>query len=513
MIKKDRGITLISLSIAVIIILTITGMILYSAKDSIYIKNLTNMQNDIANLRDKVSLYYSEYGEIPAKTEYPDISKLQSAGVIGANDTGKFLILELENLEGLTLNYGEDYERYKVGDYTNLTDLTDIYIINENSNNIFYVEGIRVTQNSETQIYYTDYTEGDKQIVEVKEVQNWHEETNESGDIVITNGIIELKIGDYVNYDPHKGATQTSYTSTTDRSGYTSEQVFNLSSYSYGWRVLGIDEETDKILLVAEDFIGPDSGGYTSYGRTYYYLRGQTGYVNGQNELDVISKLYGQGEGASGARNITVEDINKITGYDPETAGYGSGIYEYGNKVTYTKNADTEYIQYSGSNGVSGTSTSYRNFIYYDEESKLWKTLGSGKSVTLSTTYYYYYPTTLTASSSGTVVGIEINSPVYEILFKNSNNSAISSSYKGSTTGCYYWLSSSYTYAYSGRMGFGLRLVNSGRVYYSNLFYSNNVSSSDYRGVRPVVSLESDIAISGGEGIDGSTQEKAWQIQ
>ena len=142
MMKKDKGITLISLSIAVIIILTITGMILYSAKDNIYIKNLTNMQNDIANLRDKISLYYSEYGDIPAKTEYPDITNLKNAGVIGANDTGNFLIIELEELNGLTLNYGGDYETYKEkankGDYTNLEDLTDIYIINEDSHNIFY---------------------------------------------------------------------------------------------------------------------------------------------------------------------------------------------------------------------------------------------------------------------------------------------------------------------------------------------------------------------------------------
>ena len=95
MIKKDKGITLISLSIAVIIILTITGMILYSAKDNIYIKNLTNMQNDIANLRDKISSYYSEYGDIPAQTEYPDVTNLENAGVIGVNDTGKFYIIEL----------------------------------------------------------------------------------------------------------------------------------------------------------------------------------------------------------------------------------------------------------------------------------------------------------------------------------------------------------------------------------------------------------------------------------
>lgn len=168
MIKIDNGITLISLSIAVIIVLIITGMILYSATDSIYIENLTNMQNDIANLRDKVSLYYLEYGGIPVQTEYPDITNLKDAGVIGANDTGKFFVLELEKLDGLTLNYGKDYEIYKEKDYTKLTDLTDIYIINEDSHNIFYVKGIRVIENGTTQMYYTDYTKGDQEIVELK---------------------------------------------------------------------------------------------------------------------------------------------------------------------------------------------------------------------------------------------------------------------------------------------------------------------------------------------------------
>ena len=180
MIKKENGVTLIALSIAVIIILTITGMIIYSARDNIYIRNLTNMQNDIANLRDKIAEYYAEYGDIPAKTEYPDISNLQSAGIIGANDTGKFLIIELEYLSGLTLNYGEDYETYKSGDYTNLGDLTDIYIINETSHNIFYVEGIRVKENDTTKMYYTDYTEGDTEAVELKDVQNETEETNQT---------------------------------------------------------------------------------------------------------------------------------------------------------------------------------------------------------------------------------------------------------------------------------------------------------------------------------------------
>lgn len=162
MIKNNRGITVISLSIAVIIILTIAGMLIYSAKDSIYIKNLTNMQNDISNLRDKISLYYSQYGALPASTKYTSIP---TGMPIGANDTGDFLIIDLQALDGLTLNYGKDYEKYKEDNNIEQSELTDIYIINEDSHNIFYVEGIRVNENGTTQMYYTDYTEGDKEKV------------------------------------------------------------------------------------------------------------------------------------------------------------------------------------------------------------------------------------------------------------------------------------------------------------------------------------------------------------
>ena len=170
MIKKNKGITLIALSITVIIILIITGVLLYASQDSMYIKKLTNMQNDIEILRDKISLYYSEHGDIPVKTEYQDIGNLETAGVIGVNDTGKFYIIELESLEGLTLNYGEDYEVYKANRYQYSSDLTDIYIINADSHNIFYVEGIKVIENGTTQMYYTDYTQGDQEAVNIVEV-------------------------------------------------------------------------------------------------------------------------------------------------------------------------------------------------------------------------------------------------------------------------------------------------------------------------------------------------------
>ena len=90
--KQEKGINLISLTITIIIILIITGILIFNARDSIYIKNLQNMYNDISTLREKVSLYYSQYGAIPAKYEFNNIGNLQSAGVIGANDTGKFIL-------------------------------------------------------------------------------------------------------------------------------------------------------------------------------------------------------------------------------------------------------------------------------------------------------------------------------------------------------------------------------------------------------------------------------------
>ena len=200
MIKKNKGITLIALSITVIIILIITGVLLYASQDNMYIKKLTNMQNDIEILRDKISLYYSEHGDIPVKTEYQDIGNLETAGVIGVNDTGKFYIIELESLEGLTLNYGEDYEVYKANNYTYSPDLTDIYIINETSHNIFYVEGIKVTENGSTQMYYTDYTQGDLEAVKIVKVAPipegfYHVEgTTVEGGYVISN-----KEGDNLN--------------------------------------------------------------------------------------------------------------------------------------------------------------------------------------------------------------------------------------------------------------------------------------------------------------------------
>ena len=174
--KEQKGINLISLSVAVTVILILTSITLYNATENIKISKLKAMQADIENLSDKVSSYYSQYGELPVNKniEYTNINKIKNSGVISTFiDTGKFYVIDLSKIENLTLNYGEEYEKIKNGETTTseqINELTDIYIINETSHNVFYVAGINLND----KVYYTNYTAADvdTKAVELKYYDN-----------------------------------------------------------------------------------------------------------------------------------------------------------------------------------------------------------------------------------------------------------------------------------------------------------------------------------------------------
>ena len=164
--KQEKGITMVALVVTVIILLIVTNILIYNTQDSIHIKALTNLYNDIELLEEKISEYYNEYGKIPAKIKYTSISQLSSVLSVN-NDTGDFYVIDLEAMQGITLNYGKDYETIK-NDADNCDNYTDVYIINENSHNIFYVQGISIQENNQIKTYYTDYTEPDETTVDLR---------------------------------------------------------------------------------------------------------------------------------------------------------------------------------------------------------------------------------------------------------------------------------------------------------------------------------------------------------
>lgn len=57
--KDGKGVSLVSLTIAVIVLMILANIIVYNAKDNLKIGKLKEMQNDISNLRDKISSYYA----------------------------------------------------------------------------------------------------------------------------------------------------------------------------------------------------------------------------------------------------------------------------------------------------------------------------------------------------------------------------------------------------------------------------------------------------------------------
>ena len=320
----------------------------------------------------------------------------------------------------------------------------------------------------------------------------------QTGDTITSPDGKTMKVGDYVDYDPILGANASdlTYTSTTDKTGASSEQEFNVSTYKsagYGWRILGVSN--GKIRLISEEFIGARE--YTDSSRTYYTLKGQKGYINGIEELNKISAIFGHGKGAEKATSITVEDINAITGYNPTTAKYGEGnSYEYGNKVTYTRGEGTQ-----------------NTFNYYDKTNKTFKALTSG-STEITSTYYYYY-----AGEFGKNNGTDGTSAVDDIYNLNETYKMLfgydkvgsDNGFRNFTNGkCEqkYWLASDYAYAEPYFVKWGLRYVNDGYVNRNYLCDSGGYESSySSYGVRPVVSLKSDVSLEWNE------TAKEWKIK
>ena len=309
-----------------------------------------------------------------------------------------------------------------------------------------------------------------------------------------------LKVGDYVDYDPtlEANASDLTYTSKTDKTGADSDQEFNAETYKnaeYGWRILGVSK--GKLRLISGEFVG--AGNYTNGSRTYYTLKGRKGYINGIEELNKVSGIFGHGKGAEKATSITAEDINEITGYDPAKAKCEEGNFnEYGNKVTYTKEGETK-LSSRTTNGKkwSGTQSTLN---YYDKSNKTFKTLTSG-STQITSTYYYYNPTTLNTKQEKPTQGVDENgvyNTIYQILFGKYavNTDSYEISFVGTGTQPRYWLASESANTVTNGVNWGLRRVNDGKVYNRGIYFSSGTEYSyDDFGVRPIVYLKSDISL------------------
>ena len=193
----------------------------------------------------------------------------------------------------------------------------------------------------------------------------------------------KVNVGDYVAY---KAGTH-SYTSekgTGTAGGNGSGTQTFTSNDNIKWRVLS--KENNEVVLISEETI------------SYFNLQGAIGYLYAEEELNKICSIYGHGVGAntsktfsyevgdvvegvekrtltgSGARSITVEDVNKICGVTPSTAldsdygkEYTKSIYyptrrtETGKSTSKASRTDKyTYYKYTGLEKIATTSNEYK---------------------------------------------------------------------------------------------------------------------------------------------------------
>ncbi len=263
-----------------------------------------------------------------------------------------------------------------------------------------------------------------------------------------------LHIGDYVDY---KNPTSGVKTAEKEKTGYTSNQVYEASKNQLNWRVLGKDSTTGGIKLIS----GRPMKSNNSETDPYLHLYGAKGYLNSETVLNDLCSLYTTQYGT--ARSIKQKDIDEITGVTTDEKIKEVNIDKYYGNKQYgdTYSFDNQYTPQSWLNEkqqttVSGTINGY----YYSINSKVEE---DAPAVTLS------------------------NTRIYNMLFNNIEYQQ----------GASYWLASCGVRAGLGYAYFGPGMVrigdNATRTGAYSLFDSRGNNGIVWASVRPVISLKSGI--------------------
>ena len=138
--KEQKGITLLTLTITIVVLLILIFTININAPDLLQNRRKNNFQNDISSLKEEIDHYYARYDGLPIINKYTNISMLE--GIKNVNDNENYYVIDLSKIS-VNLNYGKEYEKVKSKDTSEeITDILDVYIINDESHTIYYPQGI-----------------------------------------------------------------------------------------------------------------------------------------------------------------------------------------------------------------------------------------------------------------------------------------------------------------------------------------------------------------------------------
>lgn len=239
------------------------------------------------------------------------------------------------------------------------------------------------------------------------------------------------------------------------------------------WKVLDIDNETEKITLIAST---PTTG--------TVYLGEAQGYNNGVTLLnEACSNLYGDINKGITARSINIEDIEgKMTDEALAEAHSYQNAAKYGEQVSNAYTSSNYYPSIyakevlsviNGNKNNSGLAISEQTgLIKSTAENATSGYLKATSSIQPYQTYWYRSNQDMQTSFKNASNGVNY----YNLLMPNGNSAM-------------YWVASRCIYTYSDNCSFLIRYVCSDYVGAHGMFNSvNNIDSSSYS-LFPVVSL------------------------
>lgn len=281
-----------------------------------------------------------------------------------------------------------------------------------------------------------------------------------------------LKVGDYIEYG--EKLTSKTFEVDTSETGYSGaqNQTFQ-NNVEAVWRVINKKENGEVEITPVVSTLSND-------GTTGLYLSGEKGFINAEKILNNICKNLYSSEKYGTARSINVEDINNLTGFNPE-------MNEWNGKESYL------------------TTTTYTNGTFWNQKNNVFEDASKvDGGMTIQTTNYEYT--------------IDSNMPLYDSLVKETKN------YTGSEDGpnypLFYWLGTRSVNIKSAdnTADYLVMRVGYGKVS-QNIIFDSNISGTTQTysyacGIRPVVTLKEDVKVNINDPTkDGKTEQTAWNLE
>ncbi len=116
----------------------------------------------------------------------------------------------------------------------------------------------------------------------------------------------DIQVGDYVNY---QNPSSEPVTVTTEQTGYSKSQTYEVDS-STTWRVLGLDEGEDNLLLISGSPLKRSKENDAPTEDPYLALGGAESWYNCKETLNTICGIY-KNNLAQEARSMKIEDVTR----------------------------------------------------------------------------------------------------------------------------------------------------------------------------------------------------------